>query len=329
VPGPQQAEYFWEQARNVDLGFVRICGAALALSVHEECLQWTRALTAAMREVDEATAAGLRAKMAALNEALSKVGGGAMQGGFAVLVGELGLWPWRNILNAVSLHRRRPPPPPSSIRRPSCPSPQSPQDPSTLEELKGVLSAVAAVRGEGMLMELRCQDLEERYRTRLLYAVRTGPAPGRYGGGTGPGAGGIAAWPLRQEAEQEQRTRRLGWASANAHFCAPPLAPSSPLIQVNDAAAAQLQADLDDACRIASDWAELTRRADARDCELEQVKRRFGAATSVQAAELEGETRALAERLKAQGPGAPGVALAEGLELLHSFLQVRRCAACR
>jgi hypothetical protein len=60
------------------MGFVRVAGAALGLSVHEECLQWTRALAAAMREVDEAAAAALRAKMAAMDEALARVraGGG-------------------------------------------------------------------------------------------------------------------------------------------------------------------------------------------------------------------------------------------------------------
>lgn len=69
----QQAEYFWDQARDADLGFVRVSGAALALSVHEECLQWTRALAATMKEVDEAAAAALRAKMASMAEALARV----------------------------------------------------------------------------------------------------------------------------------------------------------------------------------------------------------------------------------------------------------------
>lgn len=66
----------------MDLGFVRIAGAALAMSVHEECLQWTRALAVTMKEVDEATAAGLRAKMATMEEALARVGreeGGGFQ----------------------------------------------------------------------------------------------------------------------------------------------------------------------------------------------------------------------------------------------------------
>ncbi|PNH08033.1 Dynein-1-alpha heavy chain, flagellar inner arm I1 complex [Tetrabaena socialis] len=43
--------------------------------------------------------------------------------------------------------------------------------PSTLEELKQVLNTVNQIRGESMLMELRYMDLEERFRTRLLYAT--------------------------------------------------------------------------------------------------------------------------------------------------------------
>jgi hypothetical protein len=70
----QQAEYFWEQSRDVDIGFVRVAGAALALSIHEESLQWSRSLAAAMREVDEAAAAALRGKMAAMGGAIEQVG---------------------------------------------------------------------------------------------------------------------------------------------------------------------------------------------------------------------------------------------------------------
>ena len=36
------------------------------------------------------------------------------------------------------------------------------QEPSSLEELKGVLGVVAAVRSEAMMMELKCAELEER-----------------------------------------------------------------------------------------------------------------------------------------------------------------------
>ena len=48
----------------------------------------------------------------------------------------------------------------------------APQEPATLDELKALLGVVASVRSEGMAMELAAADLEERYRTRLLYAVR-------------------------------------------------------------------------------------------------------------------------------------------------------------
>ncbi|GLI59150.1 hypothetical protein VaNZ11_000978 [Volvox africanus] len=43
--------------------------------------------------------------------------------------------------------------------------------PSTLEELKQVLNTVNTIRGESMVMELRYTDLEERYRTRMLYST--------------------------------------------------------------------------------------------------------------------------------------------------------------
>ncbi len=45
------------------------------------------------------------------------------------------------------------------------------RQPDSLDELKGVLATVATIRNEGMLMELRYADLEERYRTRVLYAT--------------------------------------------------------------------------------------------------------------------------------------------------------------
>lgn len=43
--------------------------------------------------------------------------------------------------------------------------------PDTLDELKAVLNTVNRIRNEGMIMELRYTDLEERYRTRQLYAI--------------------------------------------------------------------------------------------------------------------------------------------------------------
>ncbi|KAL6757976.1 dynein heavy chain, N-terminal region 1-domain-containing protein, partial [Haematococcus lacustris] len=44
------------------------------------------------------------------------------------------------------------------------------RQPDTLDELKHVLNTVSIIRNEGAAMELRYIDLEERYRTRLLYA---------------------------------------------------------------------------------------------------------------------------------------------------------------
>ena len=41
------------------------------------------------------------------------------------------------------------------------------------------------------------------------------------------------------------------------------------------------------------------------------------------------ETRVLAEKLKAQGPGAPGIALSVGLDLLRTFQQVSEDAAAQ
>ena len=43
-------------------------------------------------------------------------------------------------------------------------------EPSTLDALKHVLNTVATIRAEGMNMELKYSDLEERFRTRVMYA---------------------------------------------------------------------------------------------------------------------------------------------------------------
>jgi len=69
------------------------------------------------------------------------------------------------------------------------------------------------------------------------------------------------------------------------------------------------------------EWAALSARAEARDTELEQVKQRFSEITRQQVATFAGETVALAERLKAAGPGIPGTALPAGLGLLQAFQQ--------
>lgn len=66
----QQAAFFWEQAHDTDIGCVRISNASLALAVHEECCAWTRALAAAMRELDAAALAALREGIAAKHEVL-------------------------------------------------------------------------------------------------------------------------------------------------------------------------------------------------------------------------------------------------------------------
>ena len=44
--------------------------------------------------------------------------------------------------------------------------------PQTLDELKAVLATINTCRTESMVIELRYSDLEERYRTRLLYAAQ-------------------------------------------------------------------------------------------------------------------------------------------------------------
>jgi len=44
------------------------------------------------------------------------------------------------------------------------------KDPDTLDALKHVLNTVATIRSEGMTMELKYSDLEERFRTRVMYA---------------------------------------------------------------------------------------------------------------------------------------------------------------
>lgn len=68
----QQAAFFWDQAHDTDIGCVRISNASLALAVHEECCAWTRALTAAMRELDVAALTALREDFAAKHEVLQR-----------------------------------------------------------------------------------------------------------------------------------------------------------------------------------------------------------------------------------------------------------------
>ena len=96
--------------------FIRISCHTLAASVCDEAQAWVRAISSSMRELDAATEASLRDRIAKLDAAL---------------------------------HR----------------------PPATLEELKQVLNTVNTIRHENMVMELRYTDLEERFRTRRLYAV--------------------------------------------------------------------------------------------------------------------------------------------------------------
>lgn len=53
-------------------------------------------------------------------------------------------------------------------------------------------------------------------------------------------------------------------------------------MQVGDAAAAQFRLDLEDASKIAAEWRELSERAERRDSELDDVKRRFTETTRQQ-----------------------------------------------
>jgi len=59
-------------AHDVDIGCVRVSNASLALGVHEECCAWTRALTAAMRELDVAALTSLREDIAAKHAVLQQ-----------------------------------------------------------------------------------------------------------------------------------------------------------------------------------------------------------------------------------------------------------------
>lgn len=68
----QQTNLFWGLAHDVDVGCVSVCNSALALAVHEECCSWTRALAAAMRELDVAAMNGVRQRMAADHAALQQ-----------------------------------------------------------------------------------------------------------------------------------------------------------------------------------------------------------------------------------------------------------------
>lgn len=68
----QQAAFFWGMAHDLDIGCVRVGNASLAMAVHEECCAWTRALAAAMRELDVAAVTSLRDSIAAKHVVLQQ-----------------------------------------------------------------------------------------------------------------------------------------------------------------------------------------------------------------------------------------------------------------
>eukprot|EP00798_Chlamydomonas_sp_ICE-L_P031817 gene31817-7021_t len=98
-----------------DQDFIQVSCHTLAISVREEALGWVRSIGQSMRELDIASLAALRDRIAAHQTEIRKT-------------------------------------------------------PETLEELKLVLNTVHTIHSESMLMELKYSDLEERYRTRILYA---------------------------------------------------------------------------------------------------------------------------------------------------------------
>lgn len=69
----QQATLFWDLAKESDVGFVRVTGTALALSVYEEVCAWSRSLAAVMYDLDAVQLQQMRDKMAAQHAELQKV----------------------------------------------------------------------------------------------------------------------------------------------------------------------------------------------------------------------------------------------------------------
>lgn len=151
------------------------------------------------------------------------------------------------------------------------------QDPSSLDELKGVLAVVSCVHTDSMGVELTTTDLEERCRTRLLYAVSPfAPASSqgrRQCSGLLPPCQLRLAWSLAR-----QSLRLLTSTPAGLVWPA----------QVGEAAAAQAKADYDDVCRIAGEWRELAEEAERRDGELAGVKARFRETTRQEVRPVQG-----------------------------------------
>lgn len=120
---------------------------------------------------------------------------------------------------------------------------------------------VASIRREGMAMELRCGELEERYRTRLLYAV----------------GGWLGLWVYVSYARVNLCSSGCACVVGRQEMPRWEIeTPASHAPQIGDAAAAQCRAELADAAAIATEWVALSKAAEARDCALEAVKARFG-----------------------------------------------------
>lgn len=166
------ARDIWSQAKDFDQGFIRVSCHALAASVREEALAWVKALYTCMRELDLETIAAMHEKMDAYRVILYKVRCSTAPAAIDSLILShcLHLKPPINshffaalrfcssyccetlgIADAVLL------------RHPL-------QNPETLEDLKEVLSVITTIRNEGMVMELKYTDLEERFSTRIQYA---------------------------------------------------------------------------------------------------------------------------------------------------------------
>jgi hypothetical protein len=135
----------------LDIGCVRLSNGLLALAVHEECCTWTRALGAAMRELDGAAVVALREGMAANHAVLQQTPEdlaqlkGVLHVINSVRCGGGGLRP----VLLCCMHRGL-----------------------ALLLLAGLTPRPrCCCRSGGMQMELQCVDLVERYRTRLLYAI--------------------------------------------------------------------------------------------------------------------------------------------------------------
>ncbi len=179
--------------------------------------------------------------------------------------------------------------------------------PETLDELKAVLATVATIRNEGAAMELKYADLEERYRTRLLYA--SSPAE---------------AAQCAEELTDAQQVRDKMSVREGAQ--APP-APAGRATMSSRRRPPRSRADVAvlprpsrGACtQLRVTWQALVDEADRVDWSLEDTKKLFSETTRAQVADFATYTAELWERFKDTGPGLPTIELPRGLELLHEF----------